>query len=187
MNFNFLGDIFFPPMCVGCGDSIPHGVICTPCRSGIEQFDTLFCGTCNARLPERKKICHRDTPYLLGSAGPYDDDTLKALIHALKFQGIAGAAEPLAGILAEYADRLELPLGGFIATPVPLSEKRMRARGFNQSALIAKLFAVASGIAFDECLLVRVQHRKPQSDTQDHRPHRCKSLAGGRIIAGAHC
>jgi len=194
MNINFFGDIFFPPACVGCGDSILCGVICDTCRHGIDGFDTLFCGTCVARLPEQKKICHKDAPYLLGAAGRYDDEALRALIHALKFQGIAGAAEPLAEILLAYVARLGLDLRDFIAVPVPLSTKRARARGFNQSALIARPFARALGIPCEEHLLARVIHRKPQSETEDiferrENVHDCFALAdagganGGTITA----
>ncbi len=167
MKLNFFGDIFFPAACVGCGDSLPSGVICDACLQGVDRFDTLFCGTCAARLPERKKICHKDAPYLLGAAGAYDDEPLRALIHALKFQGMTGAAEPLAMILAHYIKRLDLDLAEFVVTPIPLSTQRARARGFNQSALIAKPFARAIGLPFEEHLLARILHRKPQSDTED--------------------
>lgn len=167
MNFNFIGDIFFPPSCVACGNSTPRDLLCTACRQSVGVFETLFCGICTARLPEGKKICHKDTPFLLGAAAPYDDDAVRALIHALKFQGIAGAAEPLAEMLGGYAARVGLDFSDFVVTPVPLSEKRARARGFNQSALIAQSFARARGLSFKEHLLVRILHRRPQSDTED--------------------
>jgi ComF family protein len=184
MNFNFIGDIFFPPACVACADSIPGGAICAPCRKSIDGFDTLFCGTCAARLPDQKKVCHKDAPYLLGAAAAYDDEPLRALIHALKFQGVESAAEPLAEILAEYVLRLGLDLTEYIVTPIPLSAKRARARGFNQSALIARPLAKALGIPFEEHLLLRIQHRKPQSDTEDIFERRenikgCFALAPG--------
>jgi len=166
MNLNFLGDVFFPPVCVGCGNSIARGVVCAVCLRSIDRFDTLFCGTCAARLPEQKKICHKDAPYILGAVGRYDD-VLRALIHALKFEGITGAADPLAEILAEYVARLGIDLRGFTVTPIPLSKQRHRARGFNQSALIARTFARAFALPFEEHLLARVHHRKPQSETED--------------------
>jgi ComF family protein len=196
MNFNFIGDIFFPPVCVACGDSIARGVLCATCRQGIVGFDTQFCGTCAARLPDQKKICHKDAPFVLGAAAPYDDDVLRALIHALKFQGIAAAAEPLAEILAAYVARLGLKFGdsgsgdssgAWTITPVPLSPQRARARGFNQSALIAQSFARALGAPYDEHLLSRIAHRKPQSDTEDIFERRenikgCFALAPGADV-----
>jgi ComF family protein len=182
-------------VCVACGDSIARGVLCATCRQGIVGFDTLFCGTCAARLPDQKKICHKDAPFMLGAAGPYDDDALRALIHALKFQGIAAAAEPLAEILAAYVVRLGLDLGGdsggsggaWTVTPVPLSPQRARARGFNQSALIARPLARALGAPFDERLLARIAHRKPQSATEDIFERRenikgCFALAPGANV-----
>lgn len=175
MDFNFIGDILFPPICVACGDSTTRDVLCSTCRQSIAEFDTLFCGTCMARLPDQKKICHKDAPFILGAAAPYDDDALRALIHALKFQGIGAAAEPLAEILAAYVTQLGLSLDGdasgksdgWTVTPMPLSRERVRARGFNQSTLIAQPFACALGAPFDEHLLARIAHRKPQSDTED--------------------
>lgn len=189
MNFNFIGDIFFPPACVCCGDSIASGVICAACRQSIDEFDTLFCGTCLARLPEQRKICHKDAPFLLGAAGGYDDEALRTLIHALKFQGVEAAAEPLAEILSEYIARIGLDLRDYIATAIPLSTQRARARGFNQAALIARPFARARGIPFSENILARVHHRKPQSKTEDIFERRenikgCFALtdAGGAMV-----
>jgi ComF family protein len=167
MDLGFIGDILFPPACIACGESIAAGVICGRCLAGIDHYGTLFCGTCMARLPENKKICHAAAPYLLGAAGPYSDGTLAALIHALKFRGIRAAAGPLADILAAYARRIRIDPGGFIVTPLPLSAKRRRSRGFNQAALIARRFAATLGLPFEENLLARIIHRKPQSDTED--------------------
>jgi ComF family protein len=167
MNLNIIGDIFFPRACVGCGKHISAGAICEPCKKSIDVFGTLFCGTCAARLPELKKICHTAAPYILGAAGRYDDDPLRALIHALKFNGIAAAAKPLAEILAEYVTGLGIDLRSFTTTPLPLSKKRLRARGFNQSTLIARGFAEMIRVPFEENLLTRVHHRKAQSETED--------------------
>jgi competence protein ComFC len=184
MNLNFFGDIFFPPICIACGDSLAVGVFCDACKQSIDGYTTLFCGTCTARLPEQKKICHKAAPYILGAAAGYDDEPLRALIHALKFQGIAGAAEPLARILVEYILRIGLDLHEFIVTPVPLSPKRARARGFNQSALVARPLAKTLGLPIEEHLLARVHHRKPQSETEDIFERRenvkgCFALAEG--------
>jgi ComF family protein len=189
MNFHIIENIFFPPVCVACGDHVATGVICEACRKGIDVFDTLFCGTCTARLPELKKICHADAPYILGAAGRYDDKALQAMIHALKFQGITSAATPLAGILADYVAGLHIDVGRFVTTPVPLSEKRLRARGFNQSALIASHFSEITGIPFEKDLLKRIHHRKPQSETQDiferkENVRGCFALDNANAIAG---
>ena len=193
MDLGIIGDILFPPTCVACGGGIEKGVICGPCLAGITRYRTLFCGSCMARLPMNRKICHAGAPYLLGAAGPYDDGALAALIHALKFRGIAAAAEPLAGILADYAaERLRLDLANAIVTPLPLSANRQRSRGFNQSALIARRFAAALDLPLEEHLLRRIVHRKPQSETdgilerlENVRGCFAADAANARKIAGA--
>lgn len=168
MNLGSFGDALFPPVCVGCGDSMAHGALCDACLASITIFNTLFCGACLARLPDGKKICHKDAPFRLGAAAAYDDPALAAAIHALKFQGIRAAAEPLAALLTRYADRVDAPFaGGYTVVPLPLSAERRRSRGFNQAALIARPFAATLGLPVEEDLLARVVHRKPQSDTED--------------------
>jgi competence protein ComFC len=167
MNLSFIGDIFYPPKCVGCGHSITRGILCEPCQQGIEVFNSLFCATCGARLPERKKVCHLSAPYILGAAGRYDDDALRGLIHALKFQSIASAAHPLAEMLVKYVIALPLDLHEYIITSLPLSLQRERSRGFNQSSLIARSFAATLNLPFVDDILRRVHHRMPQSDTND--------------------
>jgi competence protein ComFC len=165
MIFDLIGDILFPPACLGCAAAIRVGALCDQCLASVDLFQTLFCGTCSARLPDQKKICHKDAPYLLGAAGSYDDTVLQSLIHALKFQGIKSAAKPLAQILAEYVVRLALPVKDFVVVPIPLSKKRLRSRGFNQAEIIARSFSESLGVPLVTNLLVRQQHRKPQSET----------------------
>jgi len=167
MDFNFLSSIFFPPKCLSCEQKLEMGTICESCRKTIAVYETVFCGVCDARMPDPKKICHPNAPYVLGAAGNYENATLQTLIHALKFQMIRGAAEPLADILASYIVSLDFDLHDFMVIPIPLSKRRERARGFNQSELIGKRCALRLGIPCETEILMRIRHRKPQSETQN--------------------
>lgn len=173
----FLLDIFFPPECVACGGRLAHGTLCTACRIGIAPHRSAFCGACGATLPGLQNICHPRVPYLLGAAGEYGDPPLRALIHALKFEKVRSAAEPLADILAHYCACLPLDLQGAVVVPVPISPQRMRERGFNQSALIARRFAQFFGLPCDEKTLARIRHRGPQSEIAD-RAARKRNIEG---------
>ncbi len=166
MNFGLIMRVLFPSACLACGAEIGEGAICEACFGEIARDRTLFCAVCRARLPDGKKICHKDAPMLLGSAGPYDAKAIKALIHALKFGGITAAAGPLGDLLADYASGLSLDLRSSIVVPLPLSARRERIRGFNQSALIARRFAAQRGLPVEEAILFRTGHRKPQSETK---------------------
>ena len=61
---------------------------------------------------------------------------MRAIVHALKYEGRRSLAVPLAMLMRERgADLLD---GAHAAVPVPLHPSRRRARGFNQAADLAK-------------------------------------------------
>jgi ComF family protein len=161
--------VLFPPHCLACHGDITAGVICKSCFDKISPYRTLFCAHCGARLPggpvAPKKICHRDVPYLLGSAGSYDDVSLQLLIHHLKFRGVRRAAEPLATLLARYVHEVALDLSEYILIPLPLSWRRQHERGFNQSEEIAKYLVERVPLTLRTDVLVRSGHAKPQTET----------------------
>ena len=167
MNFNFFMDALFPKRCIRCHASIKNGVICENCRAGITLHSSLFCGKCKARIQGTSKICHKDFPYILGGAASYSDETIKMLIHCLKFRGLRGAAEPLAEIMGKYASGLEINLADYSVVPIPLSPKRQRERGFNQSDLIGMIFAAHFNMPLETRMLVRIRHTAPQSATEN--------------------
>lgn len=191
MSLNFFSDILFPPSCLGCFRELETGVVCDPCESGASLFKTLFCGACGARLPEQKKICHLDSPYILGTAVHYDDRVVQNLVRGLKFHGVKDAARPLSRFLIKYINSLSMNLQNFSVVPIPLSHKRHRGRGFNQSQLIAKYFAEYFRFPLEENLLLRTIHKKPQSETNDiferrENIHGCFSLADSLTAGGSN-
>lgn len=161
----FVSGILFPPRCLACGTSLATGIICGPCLEGIPRFKTLFCAECGARLPNAEKICHKDAPYLLGSAGLYDDPALKLLIHQLKFRGVRRAAAPLADLLTRYLADIAVNASEFILVPLPLSRRRRNERGFNQAEEIARHLAERLPLNIRNDILARSRHAKPQTET----------------------
>lgn len=167
MFFEGFLNLIFPSKCLGCGKNLEsNSVICEECLSKVRVNQTLFCGRCLARLPETKKICHRDFPYTLGAAASYGDETVKKLIHALKFQYLKAAAEPLGNLLVSYVEPLKLNIKNFTVVPLPLSSRRLKERGFNQSELIAKIFTSRFRLPLETNCLVRSRNSKPQSETK---------------------
>lgn len=166
MNFaRFLGEIIFPRTCISCGKELATGVVCSSCFASIPVNETLFCATCKARLPDGKKICHREAPYILGAAGPYEHPVLKELVHRLKFGGIRDAADPLGALLADYLERCSLPLKDYVCVPLPLSKRRRRERGFNQAEEIARRLTKRLPLVMTDNVLARTKHTKAQTET----------------------
>ncbi|MCC7352917.1 MAG: ComF family protein [Anaerolineae bacterium] len=63
-------------------------------------------------------------------------DSLRAAILRIKFSGWQAVAEPLSDYLWQVWQRDPLPVD--ILMPVPSDKARLRARGYNQSALLAR-------------------------------------------------
>lgn len=162
---NLVLDIIFPAHCLGCGKNLKNGeFLCPDCFLKIGVNKTLFCGKCRARLPENKKICHLDFPYVLGAAAGYHNETVKGLIHNLKFNGARRAAKPLGEILIKYLKGLDLNFENFVIVPVPLGRRRLKTRGFNQAELLAKEISAYFGIPVASSALIRAKETKPQTE-----------------------
>ena len=159
-----LSDLIFPPRCVCCHAYLDHGrALCADCRRRIVLHRTYFCGKCRARRYSLRGICHSGFPFCLAAAGEYEDPVLKQLIRALKFHFMRAAAGPLGAVLGAYCARLRVPRSYGVVMPVPLSGRRARERGFNQSELIARAAAVQMSVSMDTSILIRARHAAPQS------------------------
>ena len=173
MYFDFIANILFPPICLACKRRIARGVVCEACFASISLRAGFLCGECHVPVENPlagASTCHPDFPYVLGAAADYADKTVQSLVHHLKFRLIPGAAEPLAELVEHYLTHTGIDLAGFVAVPIPLSPRRLRARGYNQAELIArhltkKLKESGDGPAIATNILIRAKHTKPQSDT----------------------
>jgi competence protein ComFC len=170
MILELIKDFIFPPVCLHCmkrlDDINKRDAICEKCFSTIKINNSLTCGKCYLRLAEGRRICHKDFPYILGAAASYDDETVKDLIHGLKFNFIKDASKPLAKLLINYVAVLPIVSGEWEVVPVPLGKRRERQRGFNQSKLIAELFAEHFNLSINDYSLVRFKNTKPQSEVK---------------------
>lgn len=186
MRIDGLLDLIFPSVCVRCRTYTDrHAAVCPSCLTEVKLLSSLFCGKCRARNPSAHRICHRAFPYLLGAATDYGNETVRELIHALKFQSIRSAAEPLGMLLQDYAKSLPLSLRAYTVLPIPLSARRERLRSYNQSLLVGEVLARALHLPLDAEALVRVKHTGPQSDLPDLDARR-KNVQGAFAVRDAN-
>ena len=178
-------DLIFPPRCVHCHAYLEYGrALCADCRRWIVLHRTFFCGKCRARrYSSARKLCHRGFPFLLGAAGEYEDPIIKGLIRSLKFHFVRSSAAPLGAILAAYARRLKIPDSYDVILPMPLSRRRLRERGFNQSELIARSLSVRTGIPINTVALLRTRHAPPQSGLHDDSKRRANIAGSFEVIS----
>ncbi len=106
----------------------------------------------------------------------------------MKYRGVRAAPPELGHLLAQFL--AVQPPHGEVLVPVPLHPRRLRDRGYNQLALLARELAKLSGLALDEGLLARVTNAPPQAGTASRRRRRanvegrfrCTGEAGGRAV-----
>jgi ComF family protein len=160
-------DLIFPPQCILCKRE--GTVLCSTCLLALYSPSVARCQHCHTVLMATG-ICRQCQQHLLllsglRAFGSYQDP-LRTCIHALKYEGHRKLAEPLGQLLAETYINYRLPAD--ILLPVPLHPERLRERGYNQSALLARTCASKLGIACREDLLIRQRATIPQVGLSFH-------------------
>jgi len=162
----------YPPTCAGCGEPVSPAdplEFCPRCRGSLELVESPFCPTCGLPLsPEAPD------PYQCGAcvgglyrfdraraAGPYRG-LLREVIHRFKYQGHISLARPLAQLLLPPARELCSLHEIHVLVPVPLHRRRLRDRGFNQAALLARRLGASLNRPVRYTVLRRRRWTEPQ-------------------------
>jgi ComF family protein len=140
--------VLLAPACAACGEVLDrpsNGAVCGRCWSSILPITPPLCDRCGDPLPAWRGSsafaglcarCRRAAPAVdrARAIGAYDG-TLRAIVHALKYDGRRSLAGPLGALMQRRG--LEILDGAAFAVPVPLHPSRRRERGFNQAADLA--------------------------------------------------
>ena len=155
-----LVDLLVPERCGHCGAATHRSEygLCEGCRLAIPRLPAARCRRC--ALPELSdgRARHLDTEGLCEhcSSGPlrpevypfglFSGPVLPAILRRLKYGDERHLARPLSELLWQVA-REQLDLREFDAVvPVPLHDKRLLKRGFNQAVLISTALCRHSGL-----------------------------------------
>ncbi len=191
--------VVFPPKCSCCGaffhppperrtenSTIPRGdfhaflapFLCVTCLTEIIPVSSPICTVCGAVFTSREGVdrpcgdCLTNPKRFAAAraAGVYDR-SLRILIHRLKYQGKTRLAAPLGNVLLHALIRLWSPGDIDRIIPMPLHEKRLRRRGFNQVYLLVRDWGEAGerlgvrqeSFRLDPEILIRSRMTKPQT------------------------
>jgi ComF family protein len=91
------------------------------------------------------------------------EGAIKEAVHVFKYRGVRAAAPELGRLLAYYWAGHAVPVD--VIVPVPLHPRRLRSRGYNQSALLGRELANHTGFALAGNLLARTKDATPQAGT----------------------
>ncbi len=193
-------DFVLPLACVACGATwapdararARDGVICGACWAALPLLPHPRCDRCGH--PRRVGVgaaeakcswCELLPPYVRAcrSVCYVPDGPGGELVRALKFGGWHAAATSMGLRVArlDWPDDVDAERAGVV--PVPLSTARLRERGYNQSALIARRAAECWGVPVWEDVLVR--SRATQAQARLTAGERLTNVAGAfRAVDG---
>ncbi len=155
-------DLVFPPQCVHC-----------------QRVGSFLCPRCLAQMetaPARTVPGLDDVRVALTFEGP-----VRSAIHALKYEGVKRLAEPLALSMVSTLEDTDWSVD--MVCPVPLHQRRVRERGYNQSALLARALAEHMNWEYCEEAISRV--RETETQTHLNAQQRRENVAGAFIAAPA--
>ena len=158
----------FPSVCICCGRVLVEGVNCSS-----ETGKLQICTSCLSKLPVR---CSRDRWFPCLSE-PFEGDPIPefsvwvlfhyempvtVLVKRLKFFSEVYCGEILAELIGREFPK-NTPVKWDAVVPVPLSEKRLKKRGYNQSEVLAEGLSRHLGIPLCNNVIRKVRHTHQQS------------------------
>jgi ComF family protein len=193
--FSWLLDTLWPTWCAACDRPASGRALCSACFADLDAGPsaTERCTRCALPVGPVEPGCARcqvapprlDAMAALGSYTPNDGTgVLVRAVRALKYEGRRSLASDLGTLLAQHYpfDRTAL------IVPVPMHRDRLRLRGFNQAALLARTLARSAGLTYGLRVLVRTRPTRPQSElaTRHDRFHNLAAAIAVRCPARVH-
>jgi ComF family protein len=153
---------FFPRTCIGCGKV--GDFICTNCSKKMSRILPPICQRCGK--PESSGANCSECWGIKSSLDSIRsvfifDGIIRQAVHELKYRNVQTISGCLAGFMSSYFQ--EYGLRGDVLVPVPLHEKRLRERGYNQSHLLAEALSGLISLEVNPALLKRVRNTGPQA------------------------
>jgi ComF family protein len=155
-------DLALPPLCAACRQPVEGKGLCPACWSKLSFITRPYCERLGIPFVYdpgpgilSMEAIAAPPAYNRARAAVRFDEISRALVHALKYGDRLDLA-PMLGRWTANAGR-ELLADADALVPVPLHWRRLWARRFNQSAMLAATIAKESGVPIATGVLKRVR------------------------------
>lgn len=160
--FKSVLNLFFPKVCYACYGVLVANeeVICVGCRNDLPVTNFHFNG--NERVA---KVLYGRAKIENGTALFWFEkhSIVQTLIHGLKYKGYENIGYFLGNWLGSELKTTEVYRGIDLVIPVPLHEKKLKKRGYNQVTKFGQQIACALNVLFVEDVLIKIADTKSQT------------------------
>ncbi|MWB93610.1 ComF family protein [Flavobacterium sp. GA093] len=160
--FKYLTNLFFPQVCVGCHTLLMSNevVVCTGCRHEMPLTQH--------HLDPKNEAFHKfygkiDIQYAAAFLNFNKKGIVQELIHNLKYKGQEEIGSVLGNWYVEDLKKIQRHHSFDAIIPVPLHQKKLKERGYNQVATFGKALSEGLNIAYEDSVLFRKKYSKTQS------------------------
>ncbi len=176
MNFiDKIARIFFPVTCGLCGEKINERYTCRKCVNIIEYYHKRVV------ISENKENYYDKIISILPYKGIFKIKMLNYKFQGAKYLGMV-FAEILANKILNEAIQADIIMA------VPISKERLKERGYNQSAIIARKISRITKIPYTEKVLIKHKNNLRQSElTLYERQRNVKNAYSIKNIESIKC
>jgi ComF family protein len=176
-------ELIYPTYCGGCGAQ--GDVLCRACLDSFVPVDEkVTCPVCGRWIGETIECgeCITDPKrFERGYFGYIFEGPVREALHAFKFQGRKDVGRAIVRTLKErvasIGDAFDL------IVPLPVTEKRLKARGFNQSYIVSEEISRITGKPIDYRTLRKIRETRDQYTLS--KGERAKNLVRAFALEGA--
>lgn len=183
--FQRLLSLLLPSRCAACHKA--NALFCGRCWDEVEWIERPICRCCGCNMAQSNLLCsrcyHQPTTIDCNRAAVFFGRPIRRAIHALKYTGNTTIAPDLANIMALRWQIWSFPTD--LIMPIPLHPAREIERGFNQSALLAQLFADQVNLPIENNGVFRIRPTEQQAK-QLNRQARVDNVAGAFMADPYH-
>lgn len=161
-------DLLFPIGCLGCGKEGEW--LCDDCLNAIPINQKFLFPQAEEFFISGKAIPTSAPLDGILIASSYENELLSKAIKTFKYNFIFDLSKPLGKILVNFLNQFDLKnksLKNFLLIPIPLHQKRLIWRGFNQSEFLAKEVGDLFNIEVNSEILKKIKNTLPQTELNE--------------------
>ena len=161
---------------------------CPDCQERVPRINKPFCDKCG--IPTNGadicKKCQSNPPaYRMMRSWAVFDSSIQNALHTMKYRRNIGLGDRLAIQMTDFLHSLQWRVQAVL--PVPLGKNRLKERGYNQVALVARPLAYEVGMEYIPQALKKTRETRSQvglTITQRHENVHNAYWADSQVVKG---